>query len=85
MPAPYLHIPVIGIARVRSVFDPDPSLDINVSSFSLLGTVRHGLLLDDPLTPFVLFELRLERGIAACRQSGLLDLPFNFSGLLLHY
>jgi hypothetical protein len=60
-----LHVPVIGIAGVCPVFDPNPTLRINKSLFPFPGTVRDCGFLDDPLSLFVRVELGKERHAAA--------------------
>ena len=73
----FLHVPMIGIPCVRSVFDPDPSLRINIPFFPFLGAIGHRVFLDNLFSLLVLFKLGFERDRASCWQSRFINLLFN--------
>jgi hypothetical protein len=75
-----LDIPMIRIACMGSVFDPDPVIFINISLLPRFRTVPDRGLPDNVLTLSVLVQLRNERDFAASRQSGFLDLPVDLVG-----
>lgn len=80
-----LDVPMIGIACVSAVLDPDSPFHIDVPHFALFGTVCNYVFLDDWISISVFDEFRLEWDGAARWQCSFFDLPNNLFGKLFRH